>query len=88
MAGGRPKGSTNKRSSYARLRLDDLGCDPIKEAVTCANKLRDEGELDKAGRIYNDLIAYIAPKLKAMEISQDVDNPVRFSINIGGKSAD
>ena len=85
---GRPKGSPNKVSSRARLRLEQLKCDPIERAVICANMMFDDGEIEKAGRLYADLIGYVAPKLKSMEISQDADNPVHFNITVGEKSAD
>ena len=84
----RPKGSKNKVSSYARLRLAELKCDPIERAVYCANVLLDEGETAQAGKLYNDLIPYIAPKLAAMQVSGDEDNPVSFNITLGARSAD
>jgi len=81
----RPKGSKNKVSSEARLKLARLKCDPIERAVKCANILFDDGQINEAGKMYLELINYVAPKLKAMEISQDAENPVSFNITLGGQ---
>lgn len=82
---GRPKGSTNKRSSEARLKLAKLKCDPIERAVKCANILFEDGQINEAGKMYMGLIDYIAPKLRAMEVSQDAESPVSFNITLGSK---
>jgi hypothetical protein len=79
----RPKGSKNRVSSSSRLKLAKMGCDPIERAVVCANTLFAEGDIPGAGRIYLELIQYVAPKLKAIEISQDSKNPVNFQITLG-----
>jgi hypothetical protein len=76
----RPHGSKNKVSSVARLKLAKLKCDPIERAVKCANELYEEGHIRDAGNMYLDLIGYIVPKLKAMEISSDQESPVSFQI--------
>lgn len=81
---GRPKGSQNRTTGLARYTLAKLRCDPIGMAVKCANELYEDGEKDKAGKIYADLISYIAPRLKAIEVSQSPDSPVMFNITIGG----
>ena len=82
---GRKLGSQNKVSSVARLKLAKLKCDPIEASVRCANELYKEGHLREAGNMYLELIGYIVPKLKAVEHSQDSENPVSFNITLGGQ---
>jgi hypothetical protein len=63
----RPKGTPNRISSVAKLKLAKLKCDPIERSVACANILFDSGEIKDAGRIYLDLINYVVPKLKMVD---------------------
>lgn len=84
----RPAGSKNKVSSRARLRLEQLNCDPIEKAVICANMMFDDGDIQQAGKLYAELIGYVAPKLKSMELRQDAESPVQFNITVGPKNVD
>jgi hypothetical protein len=79
----RKAGSKNKVSSVARLKLAAMKCDPIERSVICANELYAEGHKQDAGRIYLELINYVVPKLKAMEITTDQESPVSFQIILG-----
>jgi hypothetical protein len=84
---GRPKGSKNVTTNLARYTFAKLKCDPMAMAIRCADELYEDGEKAKAGAIYADLISYIAPKLKAIEVSQNPDSPVSFNITIGSAGA-
>lgn len=76
---GRPKGSTNAKSNYARLALSKAGCDPILDSVRCAKALEKDGELAQAGRIYVDLISYLAPKLKSVDTKIEHSGEIKNS---------
>jgi hypothetical protein len=66
------------------LKLAKLKCDPIERLVKCANILFEDNQIEQAGNLYAKLIPYIAPTLKAVEISQDGEAPINFNISIGG----
>lgn len=85
---GRPKGSRNKASSYARVILDDHGCNPLLDTLRCANLLFEDGQIKEAGALYKDLIPYCAAKLSAIEVSSDEESPLSISVSIGGANAD
>lgn len=81
----RPKGATNKRSSAARLQLAKMKVDPLERTAECAKILFEEGDIKEAGKLFSDLIPYLHPKLAAMQVSQDADNPISFNITVGSK---
>lgn len=76
---GRPKGSKTKLRYEVLAALQELNFDPFKKLVDLALNARSERvQCDAA----SELAQYIAPKLKAVEISADRDSPVQFTINI------
>jgi hypothetical protein len=66
-AGGRVKGTPNKRTQDVIERLNELGCDPIEGMAKIAAQAMTEGELMLAGQMYKELAQYVAPKRKAIE---------------------
>lgn len=90
---GRPKGSVNKRKEKIDRMLQEMGCDPIEgmahiamEARADADKFTDfkdrKEALALAGTMYKELAQYVAPKLRAVELSSDPDQPFTTKIEI------
>jgi hypothetical protein len=59
--------------------LKKLGADPFAELVALARATEDD--LVKA-RIWLDLAQYVAPKLKALEISGPNQGPIQMEFNL------
>lgn len=69
MAGGRPPGSYGVRSRRAESVFLDADFDPLREKIAFAKRLRDEGSDPVLyERCLGDLIKYIYPQLRAIEI--------------------
>src|SRR3954471_12098370 len=81
---GLPKGTIKRARVRVKVRdiLDDLGFDPFREAVELYRTTKKE-------RIKCDLIIdlcnYIAPKLRAVEITQENENPFVITLNLAPK---
>ena len=71
---GRPKGSKNKNKLDVQARLDALGCDPITGLATLAMDPANTKELQY--HCYKELLSYIAPKKKSVEVTGDEEAPV------------
>jgi len=54
-------------------RLDQLGFDPLETMVRIAHKAEASGNLVLAAKIASDMIRYMAPKLKTMELDLSPD---------------
>lgn len=67
--GGRKKGTPNKATAELREQLAALNCDPLEATVRIARRAEKKGNLELAGRLYAELLQYVAPKRKAVEIS-------------------
>jgi hypothetical protein len=68
--GGRQAGVVNKKTQM-REALEDLGVDPLKALIDLIPQL----EPDEQAQHFKDLLAYLYPKRKAIELSQDPDSP-------------
>ena len=68
--GGRKKGTPNKKTIATQELLEKLGCNPIEELWKLAQGAGDDKEL--AFKCYKELASYVAPKLKAVELSGEV----------------
>ena len=73
--GGRAKGKKNKVSELVRDRLEELKCDPIEQLVVIVGQAQENGDLHLAVAVYKDLAAYVAPKLKSIELIESVAVP-------------
>ena len=73
--GGRAKGKKNKVSELVRDRLNVLKCDPIEQLVIIARQAQANDDLQLAVTVYKDLAAYVAPKLKSIELIESVAVP-------------
>jgi len=80
--GGRAKGKKNKVSELVRDRLKALQCDPIEQLVIIARQAQQNEDLQLAVVVYKELAAYIAPKLKSIELIESVAAPEPLEIII------
>jgi len=67
--GGRTKGTPNKVPQLVRDRLAELDCDPIQQLCVIAKQAQEEGNLQLAGAMFKELASFVAPKLRAIEIT-------------------
>ena len=72
--GGRKQGTKNKASASVRDRLHVLKCDPIEQLVIIARQAQKNDDLQLAGAMYKELAAYVAPKMKAIEVESGSSN--------------
>ena len=78
--GGRAKGKKNKVSELVRDRLNVLKCDPIEQLVIIARQAQANDDLQLAVTVYKDLAAYVAPKLKSIELIESVAPPEKLEV--------
>ena len=78
--GGRAKGKKNKVSELVRDRLKVLKCDPIEQLVIIARQAQKNDDLQLAGAMYKELAAYVAPKLKSIELIESVEAPEPLNV--------
>ena len=67
--GGRTKGTGNKRNEAVRETLESMACDPIAGMATIAHKAFIRRDYALAGNMYKELAKYVAPQLKAVEVT-------------------
>ena len=72
--GGRTIGTKNKVSASVQDRLKVLKCDPIEQLVIIARQAQKNDDLQLAGAMYKELAAYVAPKMKAIEVESGSAN--------------
>ena len=80
--GGRTIGTKNKVSASVQDRLKVLKCDPIEQLVIIARQAQANDDLQLAVVIYKDLAAYVAPKLKSIELVEIVAPPEQLEVII------
>ena len=78
--GGRKQGTKNKVSASVRDRLNVLKCDPIEQLVIIARQAQANDDLHLAVTVYKDLAAYVAPKLKSIELIESVAPPEQLEV--------
>ncbi len=64
-SGGRRKGSLNRRTVEASVKLDALGCDPLEGAARIA--MDESIPIEVRGRMYAELAVYMYPKRRAID---------------------
>ena len=69
-----PKDRVKRLAASAREQLERLGYDPIEAMVRIAAKAERKGDLMLAGMMARELGQYVAPKLKAIEVSGQIDH--------------
>jgi len=78
--GGRQKGTPNRATMEVQSRLEQLGCDPIEGMARLAMDTSNSPEL--RGRLLSELIQYVAPKRRAIEVNADQGERVTFYLGI------
>lgn len=96
--GGRKAGTPNKNTSEISDLLARLKCNPIEGLARIANgeeilcgvatisgfvEVKHRPTLAQRLKAYTELAEYIAPKRKAVEVSDPEGKPLRFTIDIG-----
>ena len=74
--GGRAAGTPNKRTADLADRLKALKCDPVKGLAAIAADPATDTAL--RARVYADLLPYLYPKRKAVELSGPDGGAVAF----------
>ena len=75
---GRKKGTPNKLSLGVDEKLKEKGIDCIEEMLKIANETEN---MDLRFAVYKELIKYVYPQRKAVEMSGDISLP---TVNIKG----
>jgi hypothetical protein len=79
---GRPKGTVNKKTLERAIQVSEIVCRanfcPFTEMVNIAKNSPDSSIKLTACK---ELAQYIAPKLRSVELTGDMGNPVSFEIN-------
>lgn len=70
---GRQKGTKNKLNLGVQEKLEQLGVDCVSEIIRIAQTTEDEQLRLTA---YKELLKYVYPQRKAVEMSGEVDMPV------------
>ena len=73
--GGRLAGTPNRKTKEVAEILASLGHDPISAMVEIARN--PKASLDLRGRMNAELLNYVYPRRKAIEVSSDTDNVTR-----------
>lgn len=74
--GGRQKGTPNKKTVEFITALGSF--DPVKRLVELCSKTEDEA---LEAKICLELLKYIYPQRKAVEVAMDEESPVTININ-------
>ena len=77
--GGRVAGTPNKRTQDLQERLEALGVDPLEGLALIAKDTSTPLEL--RAKVQSDLLQYLYPKRKALDVGSSNQQPV--SIRIG-----
>ncbi len=75
--GGRQAGTPNKRTAELTERLAELGCDPLEGLARIAADPSTEPGLRV--KIYADLLPFVYPKRKSVELGAEGASELRIS---------
>ena len=84
--GGRVAGTPNRRTVELQDRLDALGIDPVLGLAQIAND--PAASIDLKARVHCELMAYLYPKRKALDMSSSQQQPIMISIGIPPKPSE
>jgi hypothetical protein len=85
--GGRQPGTPNKRTQELKDRIEALGCDPVAAMVQIGEEAMHSGDHNLAFSVYKELMQYMYPKRKAIEVQATVEAEP-MPIKVIGVSAD
>ena len=81
--GGRVAGTPNKRTQELVSRLEALGVDPVLGLAEIAKD--PMASIDLRARVLIDLMQYVWPKRKALDVSAESQQPISIRIGISNK---
>jgi hypothetical protein len=81
--GGRRAGQPNRRTQELVARLEALGVDPVVGLAQIAND--PSASIDLRARVLIDLMQYVFPKRKALDVSAQAHQSVSIRIGIPAK---
>lgn len=84
--GGRVSGTPNKKTQDLLERLEALGVDPLAGLAAIAND--DSAPLELRAKVQCELMMYIYPKRKALEVSSATKQPVSIRISLAAPPVD
>lgn len=82
--GGRVAGTPNVRTVELKDRLEELGVDPVAGLAQIAND--PTASIDLRAKVHCELMAYLYPKRKALDVNSGQTQPITIRIGIPGKS--
>ena len=82
--GGRKPGVPNKRTVELAERLDALGLDPVLGLAKIAED--PTASLELRAKVLADLMSYMYPRRKALDVSAAAQRPVSIQLNIPAKA--
>lgn len=77
-------GTPNKRTQDLRERLEALGVDPLLGLAAIAQDTT--ASLELRAKVQCELMAYLYPKRRALDMSSTSQNPITISLGIGKKA--
>lgn len=80
---GRPKGARTHARVDVSERLAAMNCKPFDGMARIAKIAEAQGDHAIAVQCYKELAKYVAPQLKAIEHSGDIDTSLTIVINKG-----
>jgi hypothetical protein len=83
-SGGRVSGTPNLRTQELMSRLEALGVDPVLGLAQIAKD--PTASLDLRARVQIELLAYMYPKRKALDVSAQPQQPISIRIGIPNKA--
>jgi hypothetical protein len=83
--GGRGPGVKNRRTQELESRLEALGVDPVLGLAEIAKD--PTVSVDLRARVNIELMAYLYPKRKALDVSSGAQQPISIRIGIPSKTS-
>lgn len=84
--GGRQPGTPNKRTQELQDRLEALGVDPVEGLAAIAADV--SASLELRARVQMELMAYVYPKRRALEVNAQPQRPISIRIGIPEKTSE
>lgn len=81
--GGRQAGTPNKRTQDLQGRLEALGVDPVEGLAAIAGDA--SAPLELRARVQMELMAYVYPKRRALDVNAQPQQPISIRIGIPEK---
>jgi hypothetical protein len=78
--GGRIAGTPNKRTQDLQQRLESLGVDPVSGLAAIA--MDDSAPIDLRARVQMDLMSYLYPRRRALDVGSSNQQPVNIRIGL------